>query len=188
MGTLAKDVVRHHKNLGIVTIALAARSAIKGGIHPEVAFTMSDAYTTKLESLNNIAEIDACYRKAEYDYCELVKNNQNQDTGNPLVHKTETLLRKNMHKKIKISEIAKELNVTPDYLNRSFRKSKGISISNYILDEKIRYAKERLIYTEDDIKAIGYSFGFSSQSHFGDVFKKRTGFTPAEYRKRYKAE
>ena len=45
VGTLAADPLRHEKNMAIVLVVLGCRSAIAGGLLPEVAFSMSDAST-----------------------------------------------------------------------------------------------------------------------------------------------
>jgi AraC-like DNA-binding protein len=52
------------------------------------------------------------------------------------------------------------------------------------LREKVKLARNLLIYSEYSIENIGLYLGFSSQSHFGRVFKKYTGVTPNIYRKR----
>lgn len=54
-------------------------------------------------------------------------------------------------------------------------------LTDYIIREKISSAKAQLAYTNDSYGTIAFSFGFSSQSHFGQAFKKWTGMTPKEY-------
>ena len=49
---LAKNPIRHIKNLGIVVVTLACRAAIRGGIDPEISFSLSDTYINKIESLD----------------------------------------------------------------------------------------------------------------------------------------
>ena len=58
----------------------------------------------------------------------------------------------------------------------------GISLSEYILRQKIEGAKNLLCYSRLSIVEIGESFCFSSQSHFTRIFKKETGVTPHKYR------
>jgi AraC-like DNA-binding protein len=89
-----------------------------------------------------------------------------------------------MHSKIVVSELADDLHVSLEYLSTLFRKTEQTTISEYILKEKVRLAENLLIYSEYTIEKIGLYLGFSSQSHFGKVFKKYTGFTPNVYRKR----
>jgi AraC-like DNA-binding protein len=83
-----------------------------------------------------------------------------------------------------VRELAEELHVSTEYLSTLFKKTEQITISEYILREKVKLARNLLIYSEYTIENIGLYLGFSSQSHFGKVFKKYTGMTPNIYRKR----
>ncbi len=49
LGTLAKNPIRHTRNLGIVVITLASRAAIRGGLPYEIAYSLSDSSIQKLE-------------------------------------------------------------------------------------------------------------------------------------------
>ena len=64
LGRLAKNDLRHLKNMGIVVVTLSCRAAIRGGILPEVAFTLSDAYIRKLEDLTDEKDIEAAFEQA----------------------------------------------------------------------------------------------------------------------------
>jgi AraC-like DNA-binding protein len=52
------------------------------------------------------------------------------------------------------------------------------------MNEKVKLAQNLLVYSEYSLVDISMYLGFSSQSHFGRVFKKYTGLTPNDYRKR----
>jgi len=59
VGLLAKKShIRHLKNLSIISIALATRAAIDGGLYPEIAFTMSDIYIQHIEDSKDINQIN----------------------------------------------------------------------------------------------------------------------------------
>lgn len=49
----------------------------------------------------------------------------------------------------------------------------------------MKLSQNLLIYSDYTVEEIGYYFGFSSQSHFGKVFKKWSDMTPVQYRRRY---
>ena len=70
---------------------------------------------------------------------------------------------------------------------RSARKlmSPKVKISRYILEEKVKLAKNLLMYSPYDCKSISNYLGFSSQSHFGKIFKEYTGISPNEYKLLY---
>lgn len=46
---MADEDLRNDKNIAIIVITLASRAAIRGGISPELAFTMADNYICDIE-------------------------------------------------------------------------------------------------------------------------------------------
>ena len=69
------------------------------------------------------------------------------------------------------------------YLAHSFKKYKGISPINYLIDKRISESKHLLETTNHPIAKIADMIGFSSQSYFSQVFKRETNMTPNEFRK-----
>lgn len=70
------------------------------------------------------------------------------------------------------------------YLVHSFNKYTGLSPINYLTQKRIQVAMELLQSTNCSIAQIASSVGFSSQSYFSQVFRKNSGITPVQYRKR----
>lgn len=186
IGTLSHDPLRHEKNLAIVLITLASRSAISGGLLPEIAFSMSDAFIQHVEELKDVAKVRAFGRQAEIEYCKAVRNLSFGLKQNPLITRCKALILQRLHSKLAVRELAEELEITPGYLSHLFLKEEGVKLTEYIAGEKIKFAKEQLICTENSLDTIAYSLGFVSQSHFGQTFKKATGMTPKQYRESYK--
>lgn len=192
VGRVAADELRNEKNLAIVVISVSCRSAIEGGILPEIAFSISDAYIRQVEETKKMGEAIAVSRKAEIDLCRMVREERQSEKQHgkqsTVVVRCKELVLKYLHTKLSAKDLAAELEVTPGYLSQIFAKEEGRTLTDYIADEKIKFAKEQLIYTEDSYEMIAYTYGFSSQSHFGSVFKKRTGMTPGEFREHYRAK
>lgn len=70
----------------------------------------------------------------------------------------------------------------PDYFSRMFKKKTGVSITDYIMNERIQLARKMLIETDATISQIAIMVGYNNFSHFTKVFKKIVGFGPSEYR------
>lgn len=184
-GTLSHDSLRNAKNIAIVLIALACRSAIAGGLLPEIAFSMSDGFIQHSEKLDDVGVVIASARQAERKYCEAVRNISQIHTHNPLVKRCMELVTQKLHMKITAQDLANELKITPSYLSRLFVQEAGMNLKDYIAREKIEESKRQMIYTDHSLSQIAYSLGFSTQEHFGKVFCKVAGLTPGEYRKKY---
>lgn len=192
VGRLASDELRNMKNLGIVVITLASRAAMRGGLHPEIGYSLSDAFLNEIERLSTQEDIHRLIRNAEMEYTllvhELAKKSRIQSSAvytHPYVSKIQEYILKNLHKDLQIGEIAELRSVTPNYLSALFRKNTGKTIQAYITEEKMKYAEQLLLYSERPISEISSSLGYSSQSYFGKVFKNFSGYAPSEYKMRF---
>jgi len=84
---------------------------------------------------------------------------------------------------ISIDLLASIENYNPNYYISWFYKLKGKSPYEYIIDLRIDKAKRMLLETEYDISLIANYIGYSSSPAFSRIFKKKTGYSPTEYRK-----
>lgn len=72
------------------------------------------------------------------------------------------------------------------YLSHIFSKAFGVSPINYLLERRILHSKELLKSFDYTITQIAHLSGFSSANYFTQSFKKYTGLTPKDYRKKHK--
>lgn len=191
IGTLAKDPLRNLKNLGIVLVTLASRAAIRGGLSPEISFSLSDSYIQQIEECKDLALVAPLAHKAEFQYAEMVHEIKEKQKGilkkqkNPRINKCKDFIFSHLHDRITLEDLAAEADCNPNYLSQLFKECERISISGYILQEKINRAKNLLIYSDYSYIEIATYLGFSSQSHLGTQFKKHTGYTLRQYREIY---
>lgn len=192
LGVVAKTPLRNHQNLGIILVTLASRAAMEGGVMPEIAYSFSDSYINKIEEAVSPEAALSLGRQAEYHYACLVQEVKKEwtspETGrntNSNISLCKDYIFSHLHEKIRISDIAKELYLNPNYLSDLFRKAEGITISSYILQEKLKLVKNMLIYSRYSYNEIASYLGFSSQSHLGMRFRKHTGMTLHQYRETY---
>lgn len=80
-------------------------------------------------------------------------------------------------------EIAEFARFHPAYLSRLFKKETGISLSDYILQARIKKAQELLLTTNSTVTEIASKAGYVNYTHFTKMFKKYTGLTPQQYRR-----
>jgi AraC family transcriptional regulator len=83
----------------------------------------------------------------------------------------------------KYSEIISgELHYDYPYLSRLFTEVEGITIEQYIIQQKIEKVKEYLVYDELSLSQIAFNMGYSSVAHLSAQFKKITGLTPSQFK------
>lgn len=79
-------------------------------------------------------------------------------------------------------QAAKLCALSPGYFSRRFKQQVGMSWSDYVRLHRLHLASRRLLETGRSIAAIADDLGFSTPSHFGELFHHRFGMTPGEYR------
>lgn len=84
---------------------------------------------------------------------------------------------------LSIDFLASRAGYTEYYFSRKFKQETGMSIREYINQEKMHKAKILLSSTTMSILEIGTELGFNSRSYFSDTFQKMIGTSPGEYRK-----
>lgn len=102
-----------------------------------------------------------------------------------LVEQAVTYMRENYKAHINLDDIVSGVFLSKDYFRQIFKKITGTSITSYIQELRIAEACRLLETTEDSSAQIARESGFNDIKFFYQTFKKATGLTPAEYRKKY---
>lgn len=191
VGLLADQPLRNAKNRAIVVVTLASRAAMRGGVVPEAAYSLSDSYIQKIEKCRDIPAVFHLFYAAEYEYARMVKELNEQKEGilvkdkNPHINKCKDYIFSHLHGKLSVQDIADALGLNAGYLSELFHACEKITLTEYIRREKINLAKNLLIYSRYSYSEISTYLGFSSQSHLGKYFKAATGMTMRQYRSVY---
>jgi AraC-like DNA-binding protein/ligand-binding sensor protein len=88
---------------------------------------------------------------------------------------------------LSLGRVAKAVNASSFYFCKLFKKSTGINFIDYVSRRRIDKAKNFLLNPDCLISDIAFEVGFQSLTHFNRVFKKMTGVSPSQYRKRLPA-
>ena len=80
--------------------------------------------------------------------------------------------------------VAKNNNITVNYLNRLFRENLGVTTTEYILSRRLEYAESLLADTDKTIKEISGECGFNDHNYFSRIFRMKKGVTPGALRRK----
>ena len=184
-GIIAAEQLRQMKNTFIVSVTLASRAAIRGGMDVEDAFSLSDAYIQKCELLSRPDQIMNLQYHMILEYTQKVERIRLGKHPGKLALDVANYIQHHLSEPITAEDIARELYLSRPYLSRKFIEETGESLTDFILKEKTEEAKRLLRYSDKSLTAISNYLGFSSQSHFSRVFKKYANCAPGEYRAKY---
>jgi transcriptional regulator, araC family len=181
-GKLSSDTLRQLKNTFIVTATLVSRSAIRGGMDANDALSLSDAYIQKCELLSSVEAIVNLQFHMVLEYTERVERLKLGKTPTKLLTDIANYVQKHLTEPVNIEALSKAVFVSRTHLAVKFKKETGMTLTEFVLKEKIEEGKRLLRYTDKSLSAIAAYLGFSSQSHFSNVFRKYAGYLPSEYR------
>lgn len=100
-----------------------------------------------------------------------------------LIQLVKKYIREHLNEDLNRKKLAALVYLSPDYLSHVFSERTGESLTTFILNERIKKAKELLLLSQNSIRDIALISGFPSISYFSRQFKSITGKTPQEFRK-----
>ncbi|MEK5135289.1 helix-turn-helix domain-containing protein [Bacillus sp. FSL W8-0645] len=174
--------IRSIKNHSIITISLATRAAIEGGVNSELAYTMSDFYILKIEAFSQIDDIHSTVHSFLFKLAEKVVENKTSPYSK-YIRLCMTYIFNHIYDELSSKVLGDYIGLNPVYLSQLFKKEVGIPLGCYIKQERLKEAKRLLCHSDYTISSICMMLHFHDQSHFSSIFKKETGETPSKYRK-----
>ena len=104
------------------------------------------------------------------------------DRKNPYINLILDYISKHYSEDIVFSRIADELHLSRNYLSSLFKKVTGCTFQNYLMNYRIRKAKELMTSSDTSITFVAEKVGFYDLAHFSKSFKKHTGTSPSDYK------
>ena len=100
------------------------------------------------------------------------------------VEQIETYIDNNYAENITLEHLADICHGSPYHLQRTFKRLTGISPTEYVQQKRIEHAKRDLVHTDQSVADISVKIGMNVP-YFITLFKKKTGYTPREYRQQH---
>ena len=105
-----------------------------------------------------------------------------EDSISHKIERSKIIMIENLYKNVDVEELAEKLNLSYSWFRKVFKDYTGYAPAKYFQELKIKKAEELLMRTSHSVKEISYMLNYKSAEHFFSLFKKKTGFTPLEYR------
>lgn len=179
------DPMRQAKDSVIVLITLCTRAAIDGGLSPEQAYTLGDAYIQAVENTPNIEDIGSINSTMLEDFVLRVHKLRTNPQVSSQIRNCCDYIEMHTEDELSIEMLADMFGYSKYYLSRRFKDEMHTTIKNYIKIARVERAKTLLLTSDESILEIALRLHFCSRSHFSDSFREIVGYTPAEFRERH---
>ena len=94
-------------------------------------------------------------------------------------------IEKNFSHTLTLEMLAEKAKMSTRNFSRAFKSMHGQTPMDYILQLRISRAESLLKHSKHSITDIAYECGFLDSSYFSRTFRKRTGLSPHDYRKKF---
>lgn len=102
----------------------------------------------------------------------------------PLAARATRYIAEHQDEDISLTDVSKSVNASTFYFCKMFKKATGINFTEYLSRVRVEKAKNLLLNPNARVSEVAYQVGFRSLTHFNRVFRKLTGHSPTEYRRR----
>ncbi|MCQ2518225.1 MAG: response regulator [Lachnospiraceae bacterium] len=151
----------------------------KGGRTYE--FKSRTDYLSSVMGTSDCGELKKWFLDKTNEVCHKVASNKTDKFDN-VIEKAESFIKDNYMKDLSLDDISRYCNVSSYYFSKLFKQKTGENYVEYLNRVRIENAKRMLSESDDSIKMVCSSVGFSDPNYFSRAFKKYEGVTPTEYK------
>ena len=132
-------------------------------------------------------EAAQCVQDVKNVICEITHLFETENTTlndkDAMIKKTEKYIESHIDQPLSVSNVAEAMYMNPDYLSRLFKASRGMSLKEYIVTEKMHAAQILLQTTALPVSIIASKLGYDNFSYFSQAYRKIMGISPSDERK-----
>ena len=164
------------------------------GLEDVIVFRNTDTskwiYKMKEIFENNLNDYDELHYRTSAYFVNFIRflslSHKEAEEKKDNLDKIRTYIDNNFLKDILIKDLPEISGLSREHTIRLFKQRFGITPRNYLLDNKMEFAKTLLLSTNESVSEIAYKLNYQNPTTFSAIFHKQTGYTPLQYRNKYK--
>lgn len=164
-------------------LAVMGRGALYSGANSEQVFAICHNGMKKLQEIRKTEAFTQLMLDCRSQLTELVFN-LSDTTHKNVMRRTMNYMEQNLSQKITLAQVAEYAGYSPSYFSKLFHAELGCAFQTFLNRLRIDRSKTFLLSTTLSGADICGLVGFEDQSYFTKTFKRYTGVTPDQYRKR----
>jgi AraC-like DNA-binding protein len=106
---------------------------------------------------------------------------QGKQNNHEIIEKAIGFIEEHLTEELTLERVSGYVSLSPIHFHNTFKSSTGLTLRSYVEEARIKKAVNLLVSTDQTLTEIALECGFSSQSYFSFVFKRRMNKTPREY-------
>lgn len=176
------DGMRDYQN-SIQTMNTLFRKALERNmVHPIYIHESSSDFGRRIESAQTMEMLNSLIPEMIHRYCYLANKYSFAAYSEP-IRKAMLYIDLNLASPISTRDVAADQFLSPNYLSARFHEETGKTISDFILEKRIKMSCKLLESTRMSIQDVASSVGIEDASYFTKQFKKSKGLSPMQFRK-----
>ena len=176
------DSLRDFKNSVLITNTLFRKAIESSAVHPIYLHEASSYFGSAIEAAQTMEELQILIQDMVLVYCQLVRE-CSLAAYSDTIQKALLYIDMNLASPISTRDIAQDQFLTPNYLSSRFKQEVGVSISDYLLNRRVRLACQLLSTTQLSMQEVAAKTGMGDASYFSKQFKRIIGQPPLKYRR-----
>lgn len=163
-------------------LTVVTRAAIRGGVPENSANALFETLVEQCHEYQRVLDVYDFMMKASYEFCDLVFREKNGRVETGIHRNIEQYVNNHLREKLTIADFEKHFGISKRQVYRIFEKEFQMTMSEYVHRQRIGRSVEMLGTTDMSISEISNYWGYASQSHFNQIFRRYMNCTPGEYR------
>ncbi|MBQ0040424.1 MAG: helix-turn-helix transcriptional regulator [Clostridiales bacterium] len=156
--------------------------AIQNGLPDMVAYDIRDNYMVEFDRAMSLPDLYDLLHGMAHEFAVRVRYTRLGGIHSARLNAMMTYIEKHLKDKITLEDVAEVAQISRNYASTVFRDELGMTMNEFILQERVAEAKRLLADNRLQISEIAEQLQFCSQSYFTKCFTRVTGNTPNEYR------
>ena len=176
------DPLRDAKDMLIAVNTLFRKEIQRAAVHPLYSDGLSGQFVTEIESAENEEQLTALIPKMIRHYCLAVQQHSLEKYSGT-VRDCLNYIDFHYMESLSLENLAFRFSVNKNYLSSRFHREVGVTVTDYINQQRVRRSEPLLRKTDLPMQQIAEKCGFADANYFTRTFRKLNGMTPNEYRR-----
>jgi two-component system response regulator YesN len=148
----------------------------------KASYETLNSHVAALRRLTQTSKISDCTKILTRLFCERLQ--PDKKPGNSIIESALSYIDRHYWEDLSLELVANHVFISKNYLSTLFKQLQGVGFTDYLNGVRMKKAQELLADPNNKVHTVSSKVGYSNYRYFNYLFRKATGMTPSEYRRR----